>query len=120
MWFRKAADQGYAPAQSILGQMYHDGQGVPQDYAQTAMWLRKAADQGNALAQGFLGAMYGDGWGVPRDYVLAYMWFNSAASRASDAALRDSADKGRDRAAVMMTPAQVAEAQRLAREWAPK
>jgi hypothetical protein len=48
------------------------------------------------------------------------MWFNLAASRASDAALRDGAAKNRDRAAAMMTAAQIAEAQRMAREWAPK
>ncbi len=33
-WYRKAAEQGYAGAQSNLGVMYGKGQGVPQDYAQ--------------------------------------------------------------------------------------
>jgi hypothetical protein len=57
---------------------------------------------------------------VPQDYVLAHMWFSLAASRASDAALRDMAVENRDRAAAMMTPAQIAEAQRMEREWVPK
>jgi hypothetical protein len=51
------------------------------------------------------------------------MWLNLAASRypASKAKLRDSAVKVRDGlAADLMTPAQIAEAQRLAREWKPK
>ena len=45
-WFRKAAKQGNAVAQSALGAAYDQGQGVPQDYAQAAVWYRKAAKQG--------------------------------------------------------------------------
>ena len=33
-WYRKAAEQGDADAQSYLGCCYHDGHGVPQDYAE--------------------------------------------------------------------------------------
>jgi tetratricopeptide (TPR) repeat protein len=50
MWYRKAADQGYAPAQTGLGEI-EGGHGVPQDYAQAAMRYRKAADQGDTEAQ---------------------------------------------------------------------
>jgi hypothetical protein len=39
MWWRKAADQGNAKAQSNLGVMYANGWGVPQDYAQAYMWF---------------------------------------------------------------------------------
>jgi hypothetical protein len=55
-----------------------------------------------------------------RTAALAYMWFDLAASRASDAALRDAADKGRDHAEAILTPEQIAEAQKMAREWVPK
>jgi hypothetical protein len=58
-----------------------------------------------------------NGHGVPQDYVRAHMWFNIAA--ASDVSVRD-AVKWRDLVATRMTPAQIAEAQRLAREWKPK
>ena len=37
-WFRKAADQGLAGAQSILANLYEDGRGVPQDPAEAARW----------------------------------------------------------------------------------
>ena len=47
MWYRKAADQGDAKAQSNLGAMYCHGQGVAQSYKETAVWFRKAADQGH-------------------------------------------------------------------------
>jgi TPR repeat protein len=71
-------------------------------------------------AQFNLGVMYENGEGVPQDYVKAHMWLNLAASRAEDQAIRDIAFKGRDLIAARMTPDQIAEAQRMASEWAPK
>ena len=121
-WHRKAADQGDAFAQSILGFLYGDGQGVPQDYVQAAKWYRLAAEQGQAFAQNNLGLMYRKGQGVAQDYVQAHMWFNLAAARlpALDTKDRDRAVKNRDLVAAKMIPAQIAEAQKLAREWKPK
>ena len=78
-----------------------------------------AAEQGNAAAQYNIGVMYYKGQGVPQDYVQAHMWFNLAASRL-EAEKRNEAVKNRDIIASRMTPAQIAEAQRLAREWKPK
>ena len=118
--YRSLADQGDARAQSNLGIMYKLGQGVPKDDAQAVKWYRLAADQGDAKAQSNLGAMYALGQGVPKDYVLAYMWRNLASAGASDADIREKAAKARDALATMMTPAQVAEAQRMSREWQPK
>ena len=122
LWYRKAAEQGHADAQYNLGLMYATGQGVPQDYAAAVLWFRKAAEQGRANAQFNLGLMYRDGQGVTQDYVQAHMWFNLAAARfdASEKEYRDKAAKNRDIVAAKMTPAQIAEAQKLAREWKPK
>ncbi len=53
-WFRKAAEQGNAVAQCKLGQCYHNGEGVEQDYAEALKWYRKAADQGFELAKEYL------------------------------------------------------------------
>ena len=74
------------------------------------------------MAQFNLGTMYYEGKGVPQDYIQAHMWSNLAASRfsASRADGRDFSVKLRDIAASKMTPEQIAEAQRLAREWKPK
>jgi TPR repeat protein len=121
-WYRKAAAQGYAEAQFNLGLKYDKGQGVPQDYAEAAILYRKAAEQGVPQAQYNLGTMYYEGQGVPQDYILAHMWANLAASRsgASEKDVRERAVITRDRVASMMTPYQIAEAQRLAREWKPK
>ncbi len=99
--------------------MYESGRGVPRDYAEALRLYQLAAEQGHAVAQCNLGVMYSSGRGVPQDYVQAHMWFNLAASRAP-ASERDEAIKMRNVAASNMTPAQIAEAQKLAREWKPK
>ncbi len=121
-WYRLAAEQGDATAQNRLGVMYATDQGVPQDYAEAVKWFRLAAEQGDAETQNRLGIMYREGQGVPQDYVQAHMWFNLAASwfSAPEAENRDKAVENRDLAASKMTPAQIAEAQKLAREWKPK
>jgi TPR repeat protein len=115
-WFRLAADQGFADAQRLLGSAYYFGEGVPQDHAQTVTWYRKAAEQGDADAQFNLGMMYADGRGVLQDYVEAHKWRNLAASRASAENQKQYAET-RDALATLMTPAQLADAQKLAREW---
>ncbi len=94
--------------------MYDDGRGVSQDAAKAVRWYRRAAAQGHAIAQYVLGLRYHAGEGIPRDHVRAHMWFNLAA------ATRGEAIKYRDYVAALMTPEQIAEAQRLAREWTPR
>jgi TPR repeat protein len=59
--------------------------------------------------------MYYEGQGVPQDYMQAYLWSNLAGSGGLTAAIAY-----RDLAAARMTPEQIAEAQRLAREWKAK
>jgi uncharacterized protein len=59
--------------------------------------------------------MYRTGGGVPQDYVIAHMWFNLAAASGDKDAV-----KARDVVAAKMAPTQIAEAQKLAREWKPK
>ena len=54
VWFRRAANQGFAKAQFNLGLMYYNGDGVAQDYKEAAAWFRKAADQGHADARAAL------------------------------------------------------------------
>lgn len=121
-WYRKAADQGSASAQHSLGSLYKDGAGVPQDYRQALAWYRKAATQGNVTAQYALGSLYEAGTGVLQDYIEAHKWYNLAASRSADGTQGGAIGQqvyleSRDRVAQQMTPAQVAEAQKLARDW---
>jgi hypothetical protein len=114
-WYRKSADQGNIKAQVNLARCYAKGKGVPQDDAEAVKWFRKAADQGDADAQVCLGACYMTGKGLPKDDVTAYMWFNLASAQD----LED-AKKGKEIASESMTKEQIAEAQKLSREWLEK
>jgi hypothetical protein len=113
------AQNGDAEAQTDLGDMYREGLGVSQDYAEAAILYRRAADQGENLAQMLLGRLYAAGQGVAQDYVQGHVWLNLAASRISNGEVRDATVKERDDLASKMTPDQIAEAQRMAREWKP-
>jgi hypothetical protein len=119
--YRKAAEQGDAEAQYNLGEAYYEGDGGSQDYAQAVMWWLKAAEQGWAAAQYQLGCAYSAGEGVPKDYVKAHMWFSLESECAYAGGSRtffspSSYEQSKD-IEKYMTLAQIAEAQRLAREW---
>lgn len=121
-WFRRAADQNVAAAQFYLGVMFDEGKGVPQDYSEAAKWYRLAADQGDAQAQYNLALSYARGEGTAPDNVNAHMWFNLAATSfpAADSRGRTAAMRSRDAVANKMSAEQIAEAQKLAREWKPQ
>ena len=96
--------------------MYLNGRGVPQDDVEAVTWFRLAADQGHAWALATLGASHDVGRGVPQDNVKAHMLLNLAASRLTGEQ-REEVVTVRDRVAERMTPADLSEAQRQAREW---
>ena len=73
---------------------------------------------GNDDVQYNLGIAHNTGRGIPQDYVEAHIWFNLAAAQSSEL-FRDTYMALRDGVAEQMTPEQLAEAQRRAREWTP-
>ena len=111
-WFKKAAEQGDEVAQHNLGLIYVEGEGVPKDYTEAIKWFKKAAKQGDAVAQEQLGAIYVLDRGIPSDYLMAYMWLNLAASQG-----KETASELINRLEEVMLPEQIAEAQRLSREF---
>lgn len=113
-WFEKAAVQGDAYAQVGLGTYYATGKGGSVDYQHALRWFCLAANQEYALAQLKLGLIYLQGYGVPQDFVKTPMWFNLSAANGEKMA-----PKFRDDLSIRMTPAQIAEAQKLAQEHAP-
>jgi hypothetical protein len=80
-WFQKAAEQGNANAQTMLGICYEVGSGIKLDYKQAVFWYRKAAEQGTAIAQYNLGRCYDNGYGVTKDYTQAVSWLEKAAKQ---------------------------------------
>lgn len=114
-WFEKAAKQGHAGAQTNLGTLYLQGEGAPQSAQMALFWFSRAAEQGDVLAFAKLGWIYAQGRGMLQDFIQAHMWYNLSAAQGEQRAA-----EARDALAKQMTPAQIAEAQRLAREWKPK
>jgi uncharacterized protein len=125
-WYRKSAIQGNSMAQMALGMMYFDGKGVTRSHQTAFTWLKPAAERGEPLAQVTLGTMYEAGDGVPQDFLQAHMWFSLAAASFSDTrnpsvvGPREVAVMTREMLAERMTQDQIAEAQKLAKEWTPK
>jgi TPR repeat protein len=111
-WFRRAADQGNADALFALGAWYSSGTDIPPDYREAAKWYTLAAEQGHLEAQLLTGICHALGKGVLEDYVEAYKWFMLAATNGHKDAegMRQSLRK-------KMTPAQVEESQRRAKEF---
>jgi hypothetical protein len=102
----------------VLAGPFEDGRAAYNsgDYATALrLWL-PLAEQGDAIVQFNLGLLYYWGHGVLQDsvhdYVEAHKWFNLAAAGGNL-----NAAGNRDWLAKKMTPAEIAEAQRLAREW---
>ena len=111
-----AAEQGHADAQNNLGGSCATGEGVPQDDDEAVVWFRQAAEQGHAGAQFNLGVSYATGNGVPQDNVEALMWHILADFRSTGKA-RERTEPARNGVAAQMTPADISEANRRAREW---
>lgn len=110
-YFLAAATAGNTDAQFYLGTLHYLGEGVSKDYSKALLWYRRAAAQGDRAAQYSLGIMHAAGEGVPKSTVQALMWFNLAAQSGLQSAV-----KFRDLLAHSMTPNEIAEADRLARD----
>jgi TPR repeat protein len=95
--------------------MYTNGEGVARDNAEAVKWYRKAAEQGYVDAQYNLGLMYEDGDGVAEDDIFAYMWWNLAAAQG-----HEKAKENKGNLTERMAREQIAEAQKLSREWLAK
>ena len=114
-WYRRAAEQNDAKAQNFLGTCYANGQGVAKHEAEAVKWYRKAAEQNYAVAQFGLGLCYWFGKGVAKDYVEGYKWWLLAAGQSIEIP-----KEWITKAEGMMTQEQVAEGQRLARNFQPR
>ena len=115
-WYRKAAEQNFAAAQYNLGVCYDQGDGVAEDQVEAAKWYRKAAEQNDADAQYNLGICYERGDGVAEDWVEAYKWLLLAARQGHEAAKEHMTVLE----SKLLTPEQIAQGQKRAREFKPR
>lgn len=115
-WYRRAAKQGLFLSESALGRLYLLGKGVTQNYSTAFACFRSAAEDRDEEAQYNLAMMYAMGQGVEVNLTLAHMWINLAIAQGE----RDkSAIDLRNELEQVISPEQVAEAQKLASEWKP-
>ena len=110
LW-KPVAEQGHYGAQYNIGLMYAAGDGVPQNDAKAVHWFTKAAKQGFAKAQLSLGLMYTKGEGVPKNYVRGYAWLSISAAQGYERG-----ELNKEITALRLTPAQIAEGQKLSGE----
>jgi TPR repeat protein len=80
-YFRRSADQGYAPAQVVMGYFADTGTILAVNASDAADWYRKAVDQGDPLAQWLLGRLYVLGSGLPSDYAMGQKTLTPAAEQ---------------------------------------
>jgi len=111
-WFRKAAELGHPQAQVNLAMMHMEGEGVPANNAEALKWFTQAAEQGDTEGQIALGMMYALGRGVETDLVQANKWIFIAAEQGNKDALT-----ARTQLTAKLTPEQLAESIKLAKEW---
>ena len=114
---RLAAERGHVEAQYYLGIMYQWGRCVERNGAEAVSWYRRAAEQGHVWAQNRLAGAYYVGKGVERDFVRAFMWYTVVKMADAGEMLSSSSRTQVERITNEMSADQIAEAQRLAREW---
>jgi TPR repeat protein len=106
-------------ALGLLGLIHRMGLDGPRDFEKAKAFLTDGARKGDTLAQAELGLMYSEGEGLPKDLVAAYMWLNLAAAKSFSMGKWE-ASVSRDILEDQMTKEQIAEAQKLSREWKPE
>ena len=92
-----------------------DGEGMAKDQVEAVKWFRKAAEQNYAPAQNNLGVCFYNGDGVAKDWVEAYKWLLLPARQGNE-----DAKKNMTVLESKLTPEQIAEGQKRARDFKPR
>ena len=107
VWMQTQSRAGVRAAQASLGKWYLTQDGRE---AEGIKLIRSAATAGHVPSQYRLGAAYSIGDGIDLDYVQAYAWLNVAGASGHEKSIET-----RGLITDLMTPDQVAEAQKIAR-----
>jgi tetratricopeptide (TPR) repeat protein len=85
-FYRLASTRGNATAMAGISAMYHQGEGVRQDFTESLRWAKMAAEKGDLFAMAMVGVHYAGGEGVAKDCDVAKQWLKKAASGGIDQA----------------------------------
>ena len=84
-WYKRSAEQDYAPAQYNLAHMYYKGRmGVQKDFEKAFQWMQRSAEQGYVQSQYNLAVMYYKGRGTEKDLNQAFYWMEKAVRQGFD------------------------------------
>lgn len=86
-WWRRAAEQGYAPAQVNLALMRLIGVGTSKNPWDARRWYLAAAQQGSAHGQHTLASLFRIGEGGERNAEEAVFWYRRAAAQGLDVSM---------------------------------
>lgn len=114
-WYSRAAEHGSSEAQNELGYIYSSGKYIKEDLKKAVYYFRQAAFNGHPVAQYNLGVTYYTGMGQDFDLKQAYAWFELARANGHKNAEKSIEDLGLE-----LTPAEIEEAHRIARQIYPK
>lgn len=106
------AEKECTQAQTMLGVMCENGQGITQNYNRASEWYSKSAKKDCARSQFNLSVLYKKGWGVPYNPVIAYILENLAASQG-----HEQARKSRDISLCNLSRDQIDEGQKISTNW---
>jgi tetratricopeptide (TPR) repeat protein len=79
--YKTLAEQGDRHAQTRLGTMFLNGEGVPKDVSAAIEWYQKAAAKNFAPAEDQLGRIFLNGLAGAPDYAAAVQWYQQAAAQ---------------------------------------
>lgn len=129
IWYRKAANQGFVPAEGQLGNLLllHYRMSIGQKSEQHAAlgdealkWITLAANQGDAQGQANLADVLVEGKLAKQDLVEAYKWGELSIHHPGIINIPGiTGASARDRATLKMTADQITEAKRLVAEFKP-
>jgi TPR repeat protein len=112
-----AAEAGDLPAQTTLSYLYDDGQYVGRNSKLAWFWAEKAAYRKYGPAQHALGSLYFIR-NTPSDRISALMWTELALSSIPKSEpQRGFSEVQRDLLHQLMTPSEIDQAERAARDW---
>ena len=78
---KSEAEAGDPDCQVLVGYLFQEGLGVPENVTEAIRLFRLAAKRGLAVAQFRLGITYARGLGVPSNYAEAARWYHLAAAQ---------------------------------------
>jgi uncharacterized protein len=110
------AEAGDAESEVELGLRYEQGKGVAKDEVEAVKWFRKAAEQNYVDAQFNLGMCYERAEAGTEDWAEVYKWLSLAARQGHEGAKKFMTVLE----SKLMTPEQIAQGQKRAREFKPR